>query len=353
MAVQAIRWAQGCLSIVDQTQLPGKLQYVQLDTEEDVWNAIQQMKVRGAPAIGCCAAHGLVVGVRDRKPADLQSAKEAVIAVSNYLATSRPTAYSLFWALDRMRNCAAQCPEDLSVDTFMERLVKEAHDIQQEDAEMCQLMGNYGAEFIKNGDGILTHCNTGALATGGYGTALSAMFRAHAQGKRFQVYAGETRPLLQGARLTAWELMDAGIDVTLICDNTAAQVMKEGKIQQVFVGADRIAANGDTANKVGTYSLAVLAQAHNIPFYVVAPSNTFDAGISNGDTIPIEERCSTEVTHAFGQLTAPPGVSVYCPAFDVTPNTLITAFITERGILKPPYTKAIQWILDPHKLEMA
>lgn len=351
MAVQAIRWKQDQLSIVDQTLLPGDLRYIALDTEEAVWEAIQQLKVRGAPAIGCCAAYGLVVGVRNRAPQSVAEGQAAVEAVSNYLATSRPTAINLFWALDRMRSCAAELGDGETVDGFLARLLEEAHDIQQEDAQMCQFMGDYGAEFIKDGDGILTHCNTGALATGGYGTALSAMYRAHEQGKRFKVYADETRPLLQGARLTAWELMDAGIDVTLICDNTAAQVMKEGKIQHVFVGADRIAANGDTANKVGTYSVAVLAHAHEIPFYVVAPSNTFDMGRVNGDAIPIEQRCSSEVTHAFGQLTAPPGVSVYSPAFDVTPHEFVTAFITERGVLKPPYNRAIQTMLEPMELE--
>ena len=257
------------------------------------------------------------------------------------IATSRPTAVNLFWALDRMRRAAA-AGAPRSADDLRERLVLEAMRIRDEDAGMCVAIGRHGAALLKDGDGILTHCNAGGLATSELGTALAPIYVAHAHGLRLRVYADETRPLLQGARLTAWELSRAGIDVTLICDNVAAQVMREGRVNVVFVGADRIAANGDAANKIGTYGVARLAHAHRIPFCVLAPTSTFDPAAATGDAIPIEERGAEEVTEGFGRRTAPPGVRVYAPAFDVTPAELIAGIVCEKGILRPPYAGAIR-----------
>jgi methylthioribose-1-phosphate isomerase len=252
------------------------------------------------------------------------------------LRTSRPTAVNLFWALDRMESLATSDPA---------RLLQEAHDIEEEDRRMCLAIGTAGAELIPDGGGVLTHCNTGGLATADYGTALAAMIIAKRQGKKFRVFADETRPLLQGARLTTWELMQHGIDVTLICDSMAALVMKEKRVHLAIVGADRIAANGDTANKIGTYGVAVLSKAHELPFYVAAPSSTFDLKLSDGAGIPIEQRSAEEITHGFGRQTAPDGVTVYNPAFDVTPADLIKGIVTEHGLIQPVTTEAIR-----HKL---
>jgi methylthioribose-1-phosphate isomerase len=328
MIPNAIRWRAGRLSILDQTLLPGECRYRDLDSVEAVWEAIKQLRVRGAPAIGVCAAFGVLVGLRGDGPATV----DRVHAVADYLATSRPTAVNLFWALDRMRAAAADAGGDLPA-----RLEREALAIEAEDQAMGDAIGEHGAALITEGMGVLTHCNAGALATSGSGTALSVFYAAHAAGRRFRVYADETRPLLQGARLTAWELVQAGIDTTVICDNMAAQVMREGRVQLVVVGADRIAANGDAANKIGTYGVAVLARAHNIPFYVAAPRSTFDLAIADGSGIPIEERDAEEITHAAGRRMAPEGARVYNPAFDVTPAGLIAGFITESGILQPPF----------------
>ena len=276
-----------------------------------------------APAIGIAAAYGVVVGVRNGK---------RLAEVANYLRTSRPTAVNLFWRSTAWSASAA----------IWSRLLNEARAIHDEDRRMCHAIGRAGADLIHEGAGVLTHCNTGGLATAEYGTALSVMFTAADQDRRFRVYADETRPLLQGARLTTWELQQAGVDVTLICDGMAAQVMKEGRIQLVIVGADRIAANGDAANKIGTYGVAVLAKAHGIPFYVAAPSSTFDLNLPNGDGIPIEQRDPREVTHGFGRQTAPDGVAVYNPAFDVTPARLIAGLITEKGLIQPVTETAIR-----------
>jgi methylthioribose-1-phosphate isomerase len=265
----------------------------------------------------------------------------AVCEIADYLATSRPTAVNLFWALDRMRASAGEQPSATTADQLYQRLEREAMTILEEDRRTCRAIGDHGAALIKDGAGVLTHCNAGGLATADYGTALAVMFRAHESGRKFHVFADETRPLLQGARLTAWELMNAGIDVTLICDNTAAQVMREGRVQLVIVGADRIAANGDAANKIGTYNVALIARAHTIPFYVAAPFSTFDLSLESGDRIPIELRGDEEVTNGFGKRTAPDHVKVYSPAFDVTPHDLIAGIITERGILRPPYRESI------------
>jgi methylthioribose-1-phosphate isomerase len=333
----SITWKDGSLSILDQTLLPGSVVERQLDTVESVWDAIKTLKVRGAPAIGVCAAYGVVVGVHRRNPRSTQDVVQAVHDSADYLATSRPTAVNLFWALDRMRRVAHEA-NGASASDLIAALEAEAVTIHEEDRALCMAIGRHGSSLIGEGCGVLTHCNAGALATAEHGTALSIMYAAQAEGRRFRVYADETRPLLQGARLTAWELTQAGIDTTLICDNMAAQVMREGKIDLVVVGADRIAANGDTANKIGTYGVALLAKAHGIPFYVAAPYSTFDLSLATGEQIPIEERDSSEITHPFGAIVAPAEVKVYNPAFDVTPAALIHGFITEAGIVHPPFS---------------
>ncbi len=340
MPVETVVWEGGRMRIVDQTLLPGEFKYIFCETVEDVWEAIKNLRVRGAPAIGIAAALGVLVAIRGESYENTDELESKVLEVADYLATSRPTAVNLFWALDRMKGIIAG-RKDKSPRVVMDLLEAEAVSILEEDKATCRAIGGFGAELVKDGDGILTHCNAGGLATADYGTALAVIFAANEQGKLLRVYADETRPLLQGARLTTWELMHAGIDVTLICDNMAAVVMREGKVDLVVVGADRIAGNGDTANKIGTYGVALLARAHNIPFYVAAPLSTFDLSLSSGDGIPIEERAPEEVTQGFGKRTAPVGVKVYCPAFDVTPAELVTAFITENGVIYPPYGDSI------------
>jgi len=317
--VETLRWVgdeRGHLVLIDQTRLPTELVEIECRSVESVWEAIKQLRVRGAPAIGISASYGVVIGLSQGKNLE---------QVTAYLASSRPTAVNLFWALERMKRAAAAG----------KNLLAEARAIHEEDRAMCHAIGRYGAELLGANSGVLTHCNAGGLATAEYGTALAVFFTAQDQGKELHVFVDETRPLLQGARLTAWELAQRGIKATLICDNMAAQVMREGKVQAVVVGADRITANGDTANKIGTYSVAVLAHAHNIPFYVAAPTSTFDLSLDSGDQIPIEQRGSAEITHGFGKQTAPDGIDVYNPAFDVTPARLIKAMITERGVIEP------------------
>ena len=341
MNVKTVQWVNQQLIIIDQTLLPGEYREITLKTAQDVWDAIKVLKVRGAPAIGVCAAYGVLVGIQEKKPKNVTDAIGAACETADYLATSRPTAVNLFWALDRMKRVAQACTSLVSAEDVFIHLEVEANAIFEEDDQMCRLIGKYGSALIKDGDGVLTHCNAGGLATSGYGTALAVMFSAHEQGRTFHVFADETRPLLQGARLTSWELHQAGIDITLICDNMAAQVMREGRIQLVVVGADRIASNGDAANKIGTYSVALLAKAHNIPFYVAAPLSTFDFAIQSGAEIPIEQRDSEEICCGFGKRTAPEGVKVYNPAFDVTPAELIAGIITEKGVLRAPFTESI------------
>jgi methylthioribose-1-phosphate isomerase len=315
----------GFLRLLDQTRLPAELTYRDCRTVADVCSAIRALCVRGAPAIGVAAAYGVVLGVRENGP----------LEASKVLRTSRPTAVNLFWALDRMDRAADALPPALPRDETARRLLDEARAIEDEDRRTCRAIGAAGAELVADGGGVLTHCNAGGLATAEYGTALAVLFTAAERGRHFDVFVDETRPLLQGARLTAWELQQAGIDATLICDSMAAQVMKEGRVCLVIVGADRIAANGDTANKIGTYGVAVLARHHGIPFYVAAPASTFDLSLAEGDDIPIEQRDPREVTHGFGRQTAPDGIEVYNPAFDVTPAVLITGIVTERGIIRP------------------
>lgn len=341
--LETIRWDDGDLIIIDQTLLPNEFKEITLASAESVWEAIESLRVRGAPAIGVCAAFGVLVGLREKNPQSVEESLSAVDSTAEYLATSRPTAVNLFWALDRMKRVAHETADSSSTtaESLVSRLEEEALEILREDTELCRAIGRHGAPLIQDATGVLTHCNAGGLATASYGTALAVMYTAHENGTKFEVFADETRPLLQGARLTTWELARAGIDCTLICDNTAAQVMREGRIHLVVVGADRIAANGDAANKIGTYNVALIAKAHDIPFYVAAPLSTFDMTVLSGDDIPIEQRDPKEVTHGFGLQTAPDGVSVYSPAFDVTPNALIAGLVTEVGILRPPFTESI------------
>ncbi len=337
-APKTVSWIgdiDGFMRIIDQTLLPTQLQYRDCRSVEEVWEAIRALRVRGAPAIGIAAAMGVVIGVQKVPDDRPEGFRPRLREVSAYLRTSRPTAVNLFWALDRMERRITEETCNWKPSDLTRFLLEEALAIEEEDRQMCLAIGRAGAALIAEGSGVLTHCNAGGLATADYGTALAVMFVAAEQGRRFHVFADETRPLLQGARLTAWELQQRGLDATLICDNMAAQVMKEGRVQLVVTGADRIAANGDTANKIGTYGVAVLAQAHGIPFYIAAPSSTFDLSLPNGDAIPIEQRDSREITHGFGRQTAPEGVKVYNPAFDVTPARLIAGIITEKGIIQP------------------
>jgi len=336
----------GRLVLIDQTRLPGELVEIELDTVEGVWEAIRSLRVRGAPAIGVAAAYGVCVGVQKIAAAGDQAALFARLAeVCEYLATSRPTAVNLFWALDRMQRRAAELRDTHTPAEIAAALLEEACAIHEEDKQMCAAIGRFGAALLPDDCGVLTHCNAGALATGGTGTALSVFYAADEAGKKLRVYCDETRPLLQGARLSAWELQQRGLDVTVICDSMAAQVMREGRVQAVVTGADRIAANGDTANKIGTYQVALAAAAHDIPFYVAAPSSTFDLSLATGDEIPIEQRDATEITAGFGPVTAPEGVHVYNPAFDVTPAKLIKAIVCERGVIEPVTKESIAKML--------
>lgn len=335
---ETLHWVggpDGQLVLLDQTCLPTQLQEVTCREVRDVWEAIRVLRVRGAPAIGIAAAYGMVLGLQPTLAADADEFFAALEHVSQYLAASRPTAVNLGWALHRMSQRAQQLRREKTPREIHAALLDEARAIHDEDRAICRAIGRHGATLLYDGMGILTHCNAGALAASEYGTALAVIYTAQAAGKRLHVYADETRPLLQGARLTAWELVERGIATTLICDSMAAQVMREGRVQAVITGADRIAANGDAANKIGTYSVALLAQAHGIPFYVAAPCSTFDLTLASGDAIPIEQRDPREVTHGFGRQTAPNGVQVYNPAFDVTPARLIRALITERGLITP------------------
>jgi methylthioribose-1-phosphate isomerase len=337
-APRTIAWVgdtDGFVRLLDQTLLPTQLEYRDCRTVEAVWEAIRTLRVRGAPAIGIAAAMGVVLGMQHLTDRSRGAYERRLKEVADYLRTSRPTAVNLFWALDRMEAHLRGQYENQSHAHLTRRLLDEALAIEEEDRQMCRAIGKHGAALVGEGQGVLTHCNAGGLATADYGTALAVLYAAAEEGRTFHVFADETRPLLQGARLTTWELLQRGLDVTLICDSMAAQVMKEGRVHLVVTGADRIAANGDTANKIGTYGVALLARAHGIPFYVAAPSSTFDLSLPTGDAIPIEQRDAREVTHGLGRQIAPTGVKVYNPAFDVTPARLIAGIITEQGLIRP------------------
>ena len=332
---QPIEWKGDMVKLLDQTLLPAEEVYLEITDYREIMTAIKELKVRGAPAIGVAGAYGLVLGARQivakNKTHFLYELHNIAIAI----CSTRPTARNLFWAIERMENIAAKGKNIEEIKTI---LLKEARKIHNEEADATIALSRFGAGLIEDGATILTHCNTGPLATTGYGTALGIVIYAHVQGKKVQVYADETRPLLQGARLTTWELRKIGIPVTLITDSMAGYFLKKGRIDCVIVGADRIAANGDTANKIGTYSLAVLAKENRVPFYVAAPMSTFDLSLSSGNRIPIEQRNQAEVTHIRGIAIAPRYVNAANPAFDVTPNKYITAIITEKGIIRKPIT---------------
>ena len=359
MIVKALEWigdVDGFLELVDQRKLPGDFVKLQCRDIETLSEAIKTLAVRGAPAIGVCAAYGLVLAMQKTAEADsLDKALKILGQSAEFLASSRPTAVNLFWALHRVREKAGQFvteyPEE-ELQDLRKVILAEANAICQEDVDMCRRIGQNGQKFIKDGAGVLTHCNAGALATAGQGTALSILFEAHKAGKKFRVYVDETRPLLQGSRLTAWELKQAGLDVTVICDNMAGWTMKQGEINAVITGADRIAANGDTANKIGTYGLSILAREHGVPFYIAAPSSTFDLSIKSGSEIPIEQRPSEEVTKFAQRQIAPQGVNVCNPAFDVTDARDITAIITDKGVIEKPDSERILELLgDDTKMQ--
>ncbi len=345
MALDTFRVGDGAIQLIDQTLLPTKIEYLTIVSVAQMWDAIKKLRVRGAPAIGIAAAFGLYIGVKDSQAQSFDAFWDEVTKTADYLATSRPTAVNLFWALDRMKG-VIQTNKELPIPELKLAIYKEANTILTEDIEVCRKIGEHGAELLNDNDTILTHCNAGGLATAKYGTATAPVFLAKEQGKLIKVFADETRPLLQGARLTSLELMEAGVPVTLICDNMAASVMSKGWIHAVIVGTDRVAANGDVANKIGTYSVALAAKAHQIPFYVAAPTSTIDQNTPTGKDIPIEEREPDEVTHWQSIQTAPEGVNVYNPAFDVTPNELVTGFITEKGIVYPPYEENLAKLFD-------
>lgn len=338
--IVSLKWNANHLELLDQRLLPEEILYLNLTKVTEVWEAIRQLKVRGAPAIGIAAAYGVYFAAQrfiEQNPLAANSeVVEEVKRQAEYLATSRPTAVNLFWALDRMKlrseALSSTIPASLSAG-----LLIEAQQIHAEDEETCRMIGEHALSLFESGMGVLTHCNAGGLATAKYGTALAPFYLALEKGIDLKVFADETRPVLQGARLTAFELQQAGVDVTLICDNMAGMVMAKGWIQAVIVGTDRVAANGDVANKIGTYSVAVLAKAHNIPFYVACPLSTIDLNTPTGDQIPIEERHPDEITQGFGKRTAPQGIKVFNPAFDITPHQYVTAIITEKGIIRPSY----------------
>jgi methylthioribose-1-phosphate isomerase len=330
------------LRLLDQTRLPQQTVFIDCKDAEMVWDAIRRLSVRGAPAIGVAAGYGMVVAAQWVPDGDFMTGVEAAAA---YLESSRPTAVNLSWACRRVLERAQRTISN-DCDDIRDVMLEEARDIHAEDVRLCRQIGEHAAKLIGECSGVLTHCNAGALATAGIGTATAGMYVAHARGKGFTVYCDETRPLLQGSRLTAWELSQGGIDAVVITDSMAGQVLKENRVQMVITGADRIAANGDAANKIGTYSLAVLARRHGIPFYVAAPYSTFDLSLAAGDEIPIEQRGSEEITHGFGRATAPEKIRTYAPAFDVTPAELITALITDRGVIQPVDETNIRRVLE-------
>ena len=346
MSFRTIEWRDDKVVMIDQTRLPGEEVYQEYDDFQGVAEAIRGMVIRGAPAIGVAAAMGVALGALDIIADTHESFFRQLENVCDVLARTRPTAVNLFWAIERMKKTAV-AHRDRPLDEIRQALKEEAIRIEAEDLAICRAIGRHGGALIPAGATVLTHCNAGGLATAGYGTALGVIRAAHEAGKNIQVFADETRPWLQGARLTAWELLKEGIPVTLISDNMAGHFMSRGEITCCVVGADRIAANGDTANKIGTYSVAVLARENNIPFYVAAPLSTLDLSLPSGAEIPIEERHSREVTHLQGFPVAPDGVRVRNPAFDVTPARYLTAIITEKGVVRPPFTEGLAALLAP------
>jgi len=335
--VETIQWTDAGVVMIDQTRLPREEQYVTCRDYREVAEAIRSMVIRGAPAIGVAAAMGVAIGVLHADPSRLDAEFETICAT---LAATRPTAVNLFWAIDRMKklySAIRACP----IEEIRRRMVEESRQIRLEDIAINEAIGRHGAPLVPDGKTVLTHCNAGALATAGYGTALGVVRAAIAAGKHIDVFADETRPFLQGARLTVWELQHDGIAATLITDNMAGHFLKSGRIGCVVVGADRIAANGDVANKIGTYTVAVLARENGVPFYVAAPISTLDLSLPSGDGIPIEQRAASEVTHVFGVPVAPEGVRVENPAFDVTPHRYVDAIVTERGVARAPYTESL------------
>ena len=341
--IPTLTWTPDGVSFIDQTKLPLEESYVLANTYEQVADIIVTMVVRGAPAIGVSAAYGVALGALNTKAATPQEFAPEFDTICARLASTRPTAVNLFWAIDRMKRLFGHLlASGATLPQIQERILAEAHAMYDEDIAACKTMGAFGGALLPDAGGVLTHCNAGALATCGYGTALGVIRSAVEQGKSIHVFADETRPFLQGARLTAWELMADGIPTTVICDNMAASIMRAGRIQAVVVGADRIAANGDVANKIGTYNVAILAKEHGIPFYVAAPWSTIDLATKTGEAIPIEERPQIEVTHHGGKQLTPHGVGICNPAFDVTPSKYVTAIITERGVLRAPYVDSLK-----------
>ncbi|MGD0572036.1 MAG: S-methyl-5-thioribose-1-phosphate isomerase [Sedimentisphaerales bacterium] len=349
MIIKTLKWAGGIdghLEIIDQRKLPGEYKIIRCSNVKQLYDAIKTLAVRGAPAIGVAGAYGAVLSLQG---VSAKASPKQVLAVlkrdCGYLASSRPTAVNLRWAIERILKRVSGYQGIRKSGTILglrKAVLKEANEICREDIEMCRKIGANGARYIKSGAGILTHCNAGALATAGQGTALSVLYEAKKRGKKFRVFVDETRPLLQGSRLTAWELKRAKINTTVICDNMAAALMRSGRINLVITGADRIAANGDAANKTGTYGLSVLAKAHHIPFYIAAPSSTFDLKTKTGKDIPIEQRSADEIRFCGNKQVAPDGVDIYNPAFDVTPAENITAIITERGVIERPNKSKIK-----------
>ncbi|MCG8421825.1 MAG: S-methyl-5-thioribose-1-phosphate isomerase [Proteobacteria bacterium] len=345
-----LRWNDGVLQLIDQLRLPGEEVWIDCASEDEVHRAIRTMIVRGAPAIGCAAAYGVAIAARRIAGESPELARDGFAAeietVLADLATARPTAVNLFWALDEMRNVVRAAEKSASARQLADAMEQRAVSIHGEDIAMCQRIGQHGADFVPDGGTVLTHCNAGALATGGYGTALGVIRAAHEAGKTLSVIADETRPYLQGARLTAWELMRDGLDVTVIPDGAAAALLRRGEIQCCVVGADRIAANGDAANKIGTYGVALAANASNVPFYVAAPRSTVDLQTARGADIPIEEREGAEMFNIGTTRIAPAQVKGRYPAFDVTPAHLITAIITDAGVARPPYTESLAQLMS-------
>ncbi len=341
MKFKTIEWKGNRVRMLDQRKLPREVRYLDCRSASSVAQAIRTMAIRGAPAIGVAAAMGIALAAQNARSSHPRVFAEAVGKVCREMRETRPTAVNLFWAVDRMERILNRVESD-GVGETKKRMVREALQIFELDIEVNRKIGKYGRRLIKEGDGVLTHCNAGALATGGFGTALGVIYAARNEGKHFEVFVDETRPLLQGCRLTAWELVQEKIPATLITDNMAGAFMRKGLVNLVIVGADRIAANGDTANKIGTYGLAVLSRSHGIPFYVAAPTSTLDLSLASGEDIPIEERSVAEVTHFHGTPIAPKGVKAFNPAFDVTPHSLIQGIVTERGIIRKPFRKNLR-----------